>query len=87
MSSVAGLEQILHKTSLAFLMCFSSGELVAVLHFQWNIVPLVLNLPSPKSQSPTKNLQKKQTSDQQWSLAYCGTIHKLKENYVTVQQH
>ena len=35
-----------------------------------------------------KYVDKKQTNNQQWSLAYCSIIHKLKENYamVLVQQ-
>ena len=33
-----------------------------------------------------KYVDKKQTNNQQWSLAYCNTIHKLKENYAMVQQ-
>ena len=34
-----------------------------------------------------KYMDKKQTNIQQWSLAYCSTVHKLKENYAMAQQH
>ena len=33
-----------------------------------------------------KYMDNKQTNIQQWSLAYCSTVHKLKENYAMAQQ-